>query len=89
MTLIEQIQKNVLKLSPDKQREVLDFVAFLQMRASRSSEPATDVKRGERIKDLLNQLAEKKTFSEFFRDSPLAGVDLMRDNSLPRDGLEL
>lgn len=82
MTLIEQIQKNVLKLPPDKQREVLDFVAFLQLRSSKQSEPATDAKQGERIKDLLNQLAKKKTFPEFFRASPLAGVDLTRDRSL-------
>ena len=82
MTLIEQIQKHVLKLSPDKQSEVLDFVAFLQLRSSKPSEPVTDVKQGERIKDLLNQLAKKKTFSEFFRASPLAGIDLTRDKSM-------
>ena len=27
--------------------------------------------------------------SEFFRNSPLAGVDLSRDKSLPRDGMKL
>jgi hypothetical protein len=27
--------------------------------------------------------------SEFFRASPLAGVDLSRDKSLPRDGIKL
>ena len=27
--------------------------------------------------------------SEFFRASPLAGVDLTRDKSLPREGLQL
>jgi antitoxin Phd len=27
--------------------------------------------------------------SEFFRASPLAGIDLARDKSLPREGLEL
>jgi antitoxin Phd len=27
--------------------------------------------------------------SEFFRASPLAGVDLSRDKSIPREGLEL
>ncbi len=64
MTLIEQIQKRLLKLSPDKQREVLDFVAFLQLRSPKSSEPVTDLKRGERIKDLLNQLAKTKAFSD-------------------------
>lgn len=28
-------------------------------------------------------------FSEFFRASPLAGLDLTRDKSLPRKGIEL
>lgn len=27
--------------------------------------------------------------SEFFQSSPLAGVDLVRDKSLPREGLDL
>jgi prevent-host-death family protein len=27
--------------------------------------------------------------SEFFHDSPLAGLDLQRDKSLPREGFEL
>ena len=89
MTLIDQIQKRVLKLSPDKQRQVLDFVAFLQINTIKSPETATDPERGTRIKDSLNQLAKMKTFSEFFRASPLAGVDLTRDKSLPRDGVEL
>jgi hypothetical protein len=32
MTLAEQIQKELTSLSPDKQFEVLDFIAFLQQR---------------------------------------------------------
>ncbi len=31
MTLVEQIQKRLLQLTPEKQREVLDFVSFLQI----------------------------------------------------------
>ncbi len=34
MTLAEQIQKYVDQLPPEKQREVLDFVAFLQKQGS-------------------------------------------------------
>lgn len=64
MTLIEQIQKRLSKLSPDKQLEVLDFVTFLQMRSSKFTESATNVKRGNRIKDLLIQLAKTETFSD-------------------------
>jgi antitoxin Phd len=33
--------------------------------------------------------ASQGKLSEFFRASPLAGVDLSRDKSLPRDGLKL
>ena len=42
MTLAEQIQKNAMQLPPDKQAEVLDFIAFLQQREG-VSQP---VKRG-------------------------------------------
>ena len=64
MTLIEQIQKQVLKLSPDQQREVLDFVALLQLRSSKPSESTADIMRGRRIKELLTQLAKTKAFSD-------------------------
>ncbi len=36
MTLLEQIQKKVEKLPPEKQSEVVDFVSFLQQRADQS-----------------------------------------------------
>jgi hypothetical protein len=39
MTLAEQIQKYVDQLPPEKQSEVLDFVAFLQKRLA-ASQPA-------------------------------------------------
>ena len=64
MTLMEQIQIRLSKLSPEKQREVLDFVAFLQLHSFKLSEPATDIKRGKRIKALLNQLGTMKAFSD-------------------------
>jgi hypothetical protein len=32
MTLMEQIQKQIRQLPPESQREVLDFVTFLQLR---------------------------------------------------------
>ena len=34
MTLLEQIQKQLKQLPPEKQNEVLDFVNFLQQRSS-------------------------------------------------------
>lgn len=82
MTLIEQIQKLLLKLSPDKQREALDFVAFLQMHSIKSPEPAADAQRGERIKDAFAQLAKMKTFSDI--TDPIAWQRNTReDRSLP------
>jgi len=34
MTLLEQIEKQLSTLPPEKQSEVLDFIAFLQQRAN-------------------------------------------------------
>jgi hypothetical protein len=64
MTLLEQIQNRLSKLSPDKQREVLDFVAFLQLRSLKSPEPTVNVKQGKRIKDLLTHLGTMKVFAD-------------------------
>jgi hypothetical protein len=64
MTLMEQIQIRLSKLSPEKQREVLDFVAFLQLRPYKLPTPTTDAKRGKKIKDSLIQLGKMKAFSD-------------------------
>lgn len=37
MTLLEQIEKEIRVLPPEKQAEVLDFITFLQQRAGASS----------------------------------------------------
>jgi len=37
MTLLEEIEKQIRVLPPEKQAEVLDFVTFLQQRAGISS----------------------------------------------------
>lgn len=34
MTLLEQIQKEILHLPPEKQSEALDFILFLQQRGN-------------------------------------------------------
>jgi hypothetical protein len=83
MTLLEQIQNRLLKLSPEKQREVLDFVAFLQLRPYKLPEPTTEAKRGRRIKELLNQLGTMKTFSEI-ADPVSWQRNVRKDRSLPR-----
>jgi mRNA-degrading endonuclease RelE of RelBE toxin-antitoxin system len=36
MTLLEEIEKRVSSLPPEKQSEVLDFIAFLQQRINAS-----------------------------------------------------
>ncbi len=40
MTLLEQIEKQLSALPPEKQSEVLDFIAFLQQRANAALQPA-------------------------------------------------
>ena len=39
MTLLEQIQQHLRQLPVEKQREVLDFVTFLQLQASPQIKP--------------------------------------------------
>jgi Protein of unknown function (DUF2281) len=39
MTLLEQIQQQLRNLPPEKQREVLDFVTFLQQYAAVVGQP--------------------------------------------------
>lgn len=82
MTPVEQISKRLLKLPPDKQREVLDFVAFLQLHSNKLLESTTDAKRGMRIKELLNQLVTTKAFSDIA--DPTAWQRIVRkDRPLP------
>jgi hypothetical protein len=82
MTLMEQIQRRLSKLPPDKQREVLDFVAFLQLHSFKLPEPTTDAKRGKRIKDSLIQLGKMKAFSDI--TDPVAWQRSTRkDRALP------
>ena len=47
MTLLEQIEKQLRVLPPEKQEEVMDFIAFLQQRAgvSQSAERRSSLKK--------------------------------------------
>ncbi len=64
MTLMEQIEKQLSVLPPEKQSEVLDFITFLQERA-RSAQPASsEAERGKRIKAALQTLADLNTFAD-------------------------
>jgi mRNA-degrading endonuclease RelE of RelBE toxin-antitoxin system len=64
MTLQEQIQKQIAKLTPEKQNEVLDFISFLQQRSptrtvhkrqSLKEHPAFGSWRGRKINPLTYQ----------------------------------
>ena len=82
MTLPEQIQQQLRALPPEKQSEVLDFIAFLKMRLSVSTAAASDKERGKRIKASFQQLAKMKTFSEI-ADPVKWQREIRRDRSLP------
>ncbi len=64
MTLLEQIQKELLRLPPEKQGEALDFILFLQKRDSAKprkkisirKHPAYGSWRGRKIDALKYQL---------------------------------
>jgi hypothetical protein len=83
MTLMEEIQKRLLKLPPDKQREVLDFVSFLQLHSRKLPEQTKDVKRGKRIKVLLTRLAAEEVFSDI-TDPVDWQRKIRKDRLLPR-----
>lgn len=64
MTLMEQIEKQIRQLPPESQREVLDFVTFLQLRPCQQLTKVSGVNRQGRIKKSLTQLAKMKVFSD-------------------------
>ena len=57
--------------------------------------PQLVTRRGERTAVLLSYADYEKLckaqgrLSEFFRESPLAGIEINRDHSQPRDGIKL
>ncbi len=62
MTLIEQIQNRARQLPPEKQREALDFITFLQQRAPLPvSSPAV---RKERLRKAFATLTKLGTFAD-------------------------
>ena len=64
MTLLEQIEKRLSALPPEKQNEVLDFITFLQQRAQSARTITAEKERGKRIKAALKTLAELGTFAD-------------------------
>ncbi|MEI7844231.1 MAG: DUF2281 domain-containing protein [Chloroflexota bacterium] len=83
MTLIEQIQNQAQKLPPEKQREALDFITFLQQRIS--NPVSSQTKKRKRLEKAFNTLAELGTFADITdpvewqrqnrKDKPLPGRD--------------
>lgn len=64
MSILEEAQKQLSILPPEKQREALDFIEFLAEK-TRSTQPvATDAERKERIRKAFAALAELKTFAD-------------------------
>jgi len=82
MTLMEQIQKQIRKLPPESQREVLDFVTFLQLRPRQQLVSTSGANRKGRIKKSLTQLAKMKVFSDI-ADPVEWQRQLRKDRSLP------
>ncbi len=64
MTLLEQIEKQLSVLPPEKQIEALDFITFLQQRAQSTRTATAEKERGKRIKAALQTLAELGTFAD-------------------------
>ncbi len=85
MILTEQIQQQLSALPPEKQSEVLDFIAFLQEQVRSARSASAEAERGKRIKAALQTLAELGTFADITdpvewqrqirKDRPLPGRD--------------
>lgn len=64
MTLMEEIQLRLTRLTPEKQNEVLNFIAFLQERSQSIRPLPVGAERGRRIKAALLKLTEMRVFAE-------------------------
>jgi len=64
VTLLEQIEKRLSVLPPEKQIEALDFITFLQQQTQSERTAAAEKERGRRIKAALQTLAELGTFAD-------------------------
>jgi hypothetical protein len=80
MNLLEQIQQNLLRLPPEKQSQVLDFVLFLQGR-SRIDSFGDDL-RQKKLRNSLQHLASLETFSDI-PDPSGWQQEIRKDRTLP------
>jgi len=86
MTLLEQIEKQLRSLPPEKQVEVLDFITFLQQRVQATHSETAEEERRQRLRKAFETLAELGTFAEITdpvewqrqirKDRPLPGRNL-------------
>ncbi len=81
MALMEQIEKQLTMLPPEKQNEVLDFIMFLQQRLQ-AAPASTEEERSKRIKVAFQTLAKLNTFADV--TDPVAWQKQIRqDRQLP------
>jgi hypothetical protein len=81
MALMEQIEKQLTRLPPEKQNEVLDFIMFLQQRIQDPS-ASNEAERSKRIKTAFQTLAELNTFADI--SDPVSWQQQIRqDRQLP------
>lgn len=81
MILIEQIEKQLKGLPPEKQSEVLDFIIFLHQRIQSAPLVAED-EREHRIRAAFQTLAKLNTFADI--SDPVEWQRQMRqDRHLP------
>jgi len=82
MTLLEQIEKQIRVLPPEKQVEVLDFITFLQQQVQAARSASAEAERGKRIKAALQKLAELGTFADI-KDPVEWQRQMRKDRPLP------
>ena len=83
MSLIEQIQNHARQLPPEKQKEALDFIAFLQQRISTPA--ASQEHRKEQLRKAFAALAKSGTFAEI-TDPVEWQRQIRKDRPLPGRG---
>lgn len=81
MALMEQIEKQLTTLPPEKQNEVLDFIMFLQQRLQ-SPSASTEAERSKRIKTAFQTLAELNAFADI-ADPAAWQQQIRQDRQLP------
>ncbi len=82
MTLLEQIEEQLRVLPPEKQEEVLDFIAFLRQRAQATRSASAEAERRKRLKKAFETLEEMGTFADI-KDPVEWQRQIRKDRPLP------